>query len=94
MSIELLEKSRAVEVLVNLYNVKEAGLVEIVSLCGGSTSTVNNRLVELKGVGLIEEEREAKFGGRRLFRLTEKGKKVAKKLVEIEKLVGREILII
>ena len=87
MSIEILQKSRAIEVLANLYRKKEAGLVEIVNLCGGSTSVVNNRLLELKAAGLISEEKEAKFGGRRLFRLTDDGKKVAKKLVEIEKVL-------
>ncbi len=47
-NIEILQKSRAIEVLVNLYKKKEAGLVEMVNLCGGSTSVVNNRLLELK----------------------------------------------
>ena len=83
-NIEILQRSRAIEVLINLYRKKEVGLVQIVNLCGGSTSVVNNRLLELKAAGLIFEEKEAKFGGRRLFRLTEKGKKVAKHLIEIE----------
>ncbi len=59
----------------------------MVDLRGGSTSVVSNRLLELKAAGLISEEREAKFSGRRLFRLTEDGKKVAKKLIEIEKVL-------
>lgn len=89
MGIEILEKSKAAEIMVKLHERKEIGLVEmVVVLSGGSTSTINNRLLELKSVGLIEEEREAKFGGRRLFRLTDKGKKVARKLVEIEKLLA------
>ena len=87
-NIEILQKSRAIEVLTNLYRKKEAGLVEIVNLSGGSTSVVNNRLLELKAAGLISEEREAKFGGRRLFSLTVEGKKVAKHLVEIEKILS------
>lgn len=66
---------------------KEADLVEIVNLSGGSTSVVNNRLLELEAADLIVEEKEAKFGGRRLFKLTDNGKKVAKKLVEIEKIL-------
>ena len=78
---EILQRSRALEVLTNLCRKKEAGLVEIVDLCGGSTSVVNNQLLELKAAGLISEEREAKFGGRRLFRLTEDGEKVAKDLL-------------
>ena len=89
MGIEILEKSKAAEILVKLYERKEIGLVEmVVVVSGGSTSTINNRLAELKAVGLIDEEREAKFGGRRLIRLTADGKKVAKRLVEIEKLLA------
>lgn len=87
-NITILQKSRAIEVLVNLHKKKEAGLVEIVNLCGGSTSVVNNRLLELKAAGLISEEKEAKFGGRRLFKLTADGKKVAKHLIEIEKVIS------
>jgi len=87
-NIEILQKSRAIEVLANLYKKKEAGLVEIVDLCGGSTSVVNNRLLELKAAGMISEEKEAKFGGRRLFRLTAEGMKVAKHLIEIEKVLS------
>ena len=45
-NIEILQKSRAIEVLINLYKQKEAGLVEIVNLSGGSTSVVNNRLYD------------------------------------------------
>ena len=87
-NIEILQKSRAIEVLTNLYRKKEVGLVEIVNLCGGSTSVVNNRLLELKAAGMISEEKEAKFGGRRLFKLTDLGKKIAKKLIEIEKVLS------
>ena len=87
-NIKILQKSRAIEVLTNLYRKKEAGLVEIVNLCGGSTSVVNNRLLELKAADLISEEKEAKFGGRRLFKLTAEGKKVAKHLIEIEKVLS------
>lgn len=87
-NIEILQKSRAIEVLINLYNKKEAGLVEIVDMSGGSTSVVNSRLLELRAAGLISEEKEAKFGGRRLFKLTDDGKKIARKLVEIEKIIS------
>ena len=53
----------------------------------GSMSTINMRLLELKSSGLIEDEVENKFGGRRYIWLTDKGKKIAKHLVEIEKLL-------
>jgi DNA-binding HxlR family transcriptional regulator len=53
----------------------------------GSISTLNTRILELKNQGLIKDEREEKFGGRRYFWLTEKGKHVAKHLKEIEKIL-------
>jgi len=45
------------------------------------------RLLELKNQGLIKDEQEGKFGGRRYIWLTETGKKIAEHLLEIEKLL-------
>ena len=53
----------------------------------GSISTLNTRILELKNHGLLLDEQEEKFGGRRYFWLTEKGKRVAEHLKEIEKLL-------
>ena len=53
----------------------------------GSMSTLNMRLLELKNQGLIKDEQESKFGGRRYIWLTETGKKIAEHLLEIEKLL-------
>jgi len=51
----------------------------------GSMSTLNMRILELKNQGLIDEELESKFGGRKYIWLTDKGKKVARHLQEIKK---------
>ncbi|MCS7373830.1 MAG: winged helix-turn-helix transcriptional regulator, partial [archaeon GB-1845-036] len=48
-----------------------------------------NALKILHDNGLIAEEREEDFPRRRLISLTEKGRKIAKLLVEIEKILKR-----
>jgi hypothetical protein len=48
-------------------------------------STLNMRILELKNQGLIRDELEHKFGGRKYIWLTERGKKIAKLLTEIDK---------
>jgi len=53
----------------------------------GSISTLNTRILELRNHGLLLDEQEEKFGGRRYFWLTEKGKRVAQHLKEMEKLL-------
>jgi DNA-binding HxlR family transcriptional regulator len=50
-------------------------------------STLNTRIIELKNHGLINDELESKFGGRRYIWLTDKGKKIAKHLHEINNLI-------
>jgi len=50
-------------------------------------STLNMRIFELKAQGLIDDKTENKFGGRRYIWLTEKGKKIAEHLIEIEKML-------
>ncbi len=51
-------------------------------------SLFQQRLVELKIIGLINDEMESKFGGKRYIWLTEKGKRVAKLLAEVKKILG------
>ena len=53
---------------------------ELISKVGGSATTVEQRLRELKEAGLIEEVVAKDFPFRKELRLTEKGKKVAEKL--------------
>ena len=83
----VLEKSQSIEILVALYNKDKLFLSELLETLGTKdTNTVSRRIDMLRDVGLIKEESEEKFGGRRYIWLTDKGKKVAKLLTDIEKL--------
>ena len=83
----ILEKSQSMEILVALYNKNKLFLSELLEQLGTKdTNTVSRRLDMLRDAGLIKEEGEEKFGGRRYIWLTDKGKKVAKLLANIEKL--------
>ncbi len=53
----------------------------------GSLSTINNIAVELAATGLINDEIKNGFPRSRILSLTEKGKKIAEKLMEIEKIM-------
>jgi len=83
----VLEKSQSIEILVALYDKDKLFLSELLETLGTKdTNTVSRRIDMLRDVGLIKEESEEKFGGRRYIWLTDKGKKVAKLLTNIEKL--------
>jgi len=83
----VLEKSQSIEILVVLYNKDKLFLSELLEQLGTKdTNTVSRRLDMLREAGLVKEEGEEKFGGRRYIWLTDKGKKVAKLLTDIEKL--------
>ena len=83
----VLEKSQSIEILVTLYNKDKLFLSELLEQLGTKdTNTVSRRLDMLREAGLVKEEGEKKFGGRRYIWLTDKGKKVAKLLTNIEKL--------
>lgn len=53
-----------------------------------SNQTVYNNARRLKEMNLIQEELEESFPRRRFISLTEKGRKVAEKLEEIERILG------
>ena len=82
----VLEKSKSIEILVALYDKDKLFLSELLEKLGTKdTNTVNRRIETLRKAGLIDEEGEAKFGGRRYIWLTNKGKKVAALLINIGK---------
>lgn len=84
----ILEKSKSIEILVALYGENKIFLSELLTkLNTKDTNTINRRIDILQDAGLIKDETEAKFGGRRYIWLTEKGKKVASSLSEIEKIM-------
>ncbi|MCX6665614.1 MAG: helix-turn-helix domain-containing protein [Euryarchaeota archaeon] len=86
---DILEKSQSMEILVALINKDKLFLSELLEeLKTKDTNTVSRRIDMLRDAGLIKEEGEEKFGGRRYIWLTNKGKKVAILISEIEKLRG------
>ena len=88
---KVLEKSKSIEILVALYNKDKLFLSELLEKLGTKdTNTVNRRINALRDAGLIKEEGEAKFGGRRYIWLTAKGNKVASSLVGIENIMKRK----
>jgi DNA-binding HxlR family transcriptional regulator len=87
--MEILEKAGSTDILILIT--KHKGKMYLTKLHEdlgkGSMSTLNMRLLELKNQGLIKDEQESKFGGRRNIWLTEKGEKIAKHLLDIEKIL-------
>ncbi|MCX7914575.1 MAG: MarR family winged helix-turn-helix transcriptional regulator, partial [Thermodesulfovibrionales bacterium] len=79
----------AQEILIVLNrNIKhECTMSDIVSIGRMNRQTVYNNLRILLNLGLVVEKREEGFPPRRLISLTEKGRKVAEKLEEIERVL-------
>ena len=73
--------------LITLLKYGRLSLLELREKSNLSNQTVYNNARRLKEMGLIQEELEEEFPRRRLISLTEKGKKVAEKLEEIERLL-------
>ena len=87
--LTFLQKAGSAEILVALLEHRDKMyFTELQDKIGrGSISTLNTRILELKNHGLVQDEQEEKFGGRRYFWLTEKGKNIAQHLKDIEKLL-------
>lgn len=86
--MKIFAKSQTINIFITLYKFgNKMYLTQLMKEIGHGGSTVMGRLLELKTLGLINDEVEDKFGGRRYIWLTEKGKKVAKHLVEIERIM-------
>lgn len=87
--MEILEKAGSINILISLLKNKgKMYVTELKKVIGkGSMSTLNMRILELKNQGLIKDKQESKFGGRRYIWLTDKGEKIGKHLIEIEKIL-------
>jgi DNA-binding MarR family transcriptional regulator len=70
--------------MITLLKYGRLSLLELREKSDLSNQTVYNNVKRLLEMGLIQEELEETFPRRRLISLTEKGKKVAEKLEEIE----------
>lgn len=84
-----LEKAGSTEILKILLTKKKIYISELKKELGTiSMSTLNNRISELKTQGLIEDKQEyIKSTHRKYIWLTEKGRKIAKLILKIEKLL-------
>jgi len=86
-----LERTHTKAILIELSKKDKTYLTELREAIGkGSSSTIDNVLMDLYFNGLIEEEIEDKFGGRRNIWLTQKGKQIAQKLIEIDEIIKKD----
>ena len=91
IQMEILSKSHVAKILKTLLKKDRMYYSELTNNMKLSNyGTINLRINELKTLGLVDEEVEDKFGGRRYIWLTPKGKQVAEKLKEIEEILKEE----
>lgn len=80
-----LEQVGAIQILLFLLE-KPLKMTELTELFQGSNTTIYRAVPKLRNLGLIEDK-VTSYPVKRIFNLTEKGRKVAEKLREIEKLL-------
>jgi len=85
---KLLSPAQEILVVLNRNHDQEWTMTDIVTNGKMNRQTVYNNLKILLELGLITEKKEEGFPPRRLISLTEKGRKVAEKLEEIEVSLG------
>lgn len=83
----MLEQTSACRVLVYLLKNDGSTVSDILNKGDFSQTSLYNALRKLKDAGLIEEKLEETFPRRRLISLTDKGRSVAEKLEEIERVL-------
>lgn len=84
---QVLENSKSIELLIALSQHERLFLSELLEkLKTKDTNTINRRIETLREAGLLKEEGEDKFGGRRYLWLTKRGQKIATLLIEIGKI--------
>jgi len=84
LGIEQLERRYILQILLFLYDREKAIYSEIVNNIPGSEPTKHKALRQLVDMQLLKEERKHP---RRYLTLTPKGKKIAEKLKEIQKIL-------
>jgi DNA-binding HxlR family transcriptional regulator len=87
-----LEKSKAIEILLFVYKneKKHPGLLDIRIGTSAGSGTIQFRLFELNKIGLIEEKEREGITVKREIKLTEKGRKIAQLLEQVEKILEEE----
>ncbi len=94
-NLSWLSQTKTVDVLIFLADKKEARFGDIHQYTKGSYGTLNKAIDALKNAGLVDERKEPNIGpdGRKIVGftryiwLTDKGKKVAEYLIEMEKIM-------
>jgi len=89
MAIAELEQTTAIRMMLYLYKEKKASRTDLRKNIDASTAAIYNALPKLKKLGLIEETKEKAFPFTVEVKLTEKGKKVACHLLEVEKILAK-----
>ena len=92
--IETLGRKHSIPILIALYksNAFQKGVMYQLLLkekLGHKSESIKNRLNELRHEKLLDFKVEIKFQAREDIWLTSKGKQVAEKLVEIEKIIEK-----
>ena len=84
MSIRALEQTAAIRMLLFLARQKKASIMELARNLDASNVAIYNAIKKLSEAGLVNDEYEDHFPRRRLISLTEKGRRVAELLAQIE----------
>jgi DNA-binding MarR family transcriptional regulator len=83
LKLVLFEQAAAMELLILLLNNDKLKLSEIVRKLGRSQATIYRAIENLKELELVSDETTG-YPVKRFMSLTEKGRRVAEKLVEVE----------
>lgn len=87
MSLVDLEKVAALQILAYVSVKRAATRTDLRSNTRGVMETIYSALKVLDGLGLIKEKESARFPFTKEVYLTEKGRRIAERLVEIEKIL-------
>jgi DNA-binding PadR family transcriptional regulator len=85
--IRKLEKIAALEIITFLRENGSTGKVDLVQRLEAGQTSIYSALSVLKELDLIEEQQPEGFPVRRPVNLTEKGRRVAELLVQVEKIL-------
>ncbi len=84
MSVRALEQTAAIRLLLLLAKHGKMSMLDIRYHLDASNTAIYNAIKKLSKAGLVNDEYEEHFPRRRLISLTEKGRRVAELLAQIE----------
>jgi|GEM_PF-7019754 len=90
LKVNQLVQRGCTHIILHLFEHNTAMISELVKNLDITQDPIYKALPILKSLGLIEETHEKKFPRRRTSTLTEKGKKIAGKLTDIEAILVSE----